>query len=92
MPASRLTAADTAIVYDPWWNPAFERQAMDRAHRIGQDRPVFVHRLIAENTVESAIQRKQRRKQALADALFEGAGQGPPGLTEGDIRALFGGC
>ena len=52
-----LTAADTVIVYDPWWNPAVERQAMDRAHRIGQDRPVFVHRLIAENTVESAIQR-----------------------------------
>ena len=85
-----LTAADTVILYDPWWNPAVERQAMDRAHRIGQDKPVFVHRLIAENTVEAAIQRMQMRKQALADALFEGTGQGPLTLTEEDIHALFG--
>ena len=85
-----LTAADTVIVYDPWWNPAVERQAMDRAHRIGQDKSVFVHWLIAENTVEAAIQRMQARKQALADALFEGTGQGPLALTEGDIHALFG--
>ena len=85
-----LTAADTVIVYDPWWNPATERQAMDRAHRIGQDKPVFVHRLIAENTVEAAIQRMQARKQALADALFEGTGRGPLGLTDEDIDALFG--
>ena len=81
-----LTAADTVIVYDPWWNPAVERQAMDRAHRIGQDKPVFVHRLIAENTVEAAIQRMQARKQALADALFEGAGRGPLGLTDDGYR------
>ena len=85
-----LTAADTVIVYDPWWNPAVERQAMDRAHRIGQDKPVFVHRLIAENTVEAAIQRMQMRKQSLADALFEGTGRGPLGLTGEDIDALFG--
>ena len=85
-----LTAADTVIIYDPWWNPAVERQAMDRAHRIGQDKPVFVHRLIAENTVEAIIQRMQARKQALADALFEGTGQGPVGLTDTDISALFG--
>ena len=85
-----LTAADTVIVYDPWWNPAAERQAMDRAHRIGQDKPVFVHRLIAENTVEAGIQRMQARKQGLADALFEGTGRGPLGLTGEDINALFG--
>ncbi len=85
-----LTAADTVIVYDPWWNPAVERQAMDRAHRIGQDKPVFVHRLIAENTVEAAIQRMQARKQSLADALFEGTGKGPLALTDEDIDALFG--
>ena len=85
-----LTAADTVIVYDPWWNPATERQAMDRAHRIGQDKPVFVHRLIAENTVEASIQRMQARKQGLADALFEGTGRGPLGLTDEDIDALFG--
>ncbi len=85
-----LTAADTVIVYDPWWNPAAERQAIDRAHRIGQDKPVFVHRLIAENTVEAAIQRLQARKQALADALFKGTGRGPLGLTDEDIDVLFG--
>ncbi len=85
-----LTAADTVILYDPWWNPAVERQAMDRAHRIGQDKPVFVYRLIAENTVETAIQNMQARKQALADALFEGAGDGPLALTEEDLVQLFG--
>ncbi len=84
-----LTAADTVILYDPWWNPAVERQAMDRAHRIGQDKPVFVHRLIAENTVETAIQDMQARKQALADALFEGTGDGPLALTEADLTGLF---
>ncbi len=85
-----LTAADTVILYDPWWNPATERQAMDRAHRIGQNRPVFVHRLIAEGTVETAIQEMQARKQALADALFEGTSEGPMALTEEDLGALFG--
>ncbi len=85
-----LTAADTVIVYGPWWNPAVERQAMDRAHRIGQNKPVFVHRLIAENTVEVGIQTMQAHKQALADALFEGTGQGPLALTEKDVAALFG--
>lgn len=85
-----LTAADTVILYDPWWNPAVERQAMDRAHRIGQDKPVFVHRLIAENTVEVAIQEMQARKQALADALFEGTGEGALALSEADIDLLFG--
>ena len=84
-----LTAADTVLLYDPWWNPAVERQAMDRAHRIGQDKPVFVHKLIAEGTVEAAIQKMQARKQALADALFEGTRGGPLGLTETDIAALF---
>lgn len=84
-----LTASDTVILYDPWWNPAVERQAMDRTHRIGQDKPVFVYRLITENTVESAIAQMQVRKQALADALFEGAGEGPLSLTEQDIDALF---
>jgi superfamily II DNA or RNA helicase len=65
-----LTEADTVILYDPWWNPAVERQAMDRTHRIGQDKPVFVHRLVAAGTVEEKILAMQARKQALADALF----------------------
>ncbi len=85
-----LTAADTVILYDPWWNPAVERQAMDRAHRIGQDKPVFVYRLYSENTVETAIKVMQARKQALADALFEGTGGGALNLTEDDLAELFG--
>lgn len=84
-----LTEADTVILYDPWWNPAVERQAMDRAHRIGQTRPVFVHRLIAEGTVEAAIQQMQAKKQALADALFEEGAGGKIDLGEEDIAALF---
>ncbi|MCZ0964459.1 DEAD/DEAH box helicase [Paracoccus benzoatiresistens] len=66
-----LTEADTVILFDPWWNPAVERQAMDRAHRIGQTKPVFVHRLVAAGTVEEKILELQARKQALADALFD---------------------
>ncbi|MEO1191124.1 MAG: DEAD/DEAH box helicase [Pseudomonadota bacterium] len=84
-----LTAADTVILYDPWWNPAVERQAMDRAHRIGQDKTVFVYRLVAEGTVESAIQELQAKKQALADALFEGRDAGQIGFSEEDLAALF---
>lgn len=84
-----LTSADTVILYDPWWNPAVERQAMDRAHRIGQDKPVFVYRMIAETSVETAIQEMQHKKQALADALFEGTGDGPLALTEEDLTLLF---
>ena len=84
-----LTAADTVILYDPWWNPAVERQAMDRAHRIGQDKAVFVYRLVAEGTVEAAIQELQAKKLALADALFEESGAGPLALTENDLSALF---
>ncbi len=85
-----LTAADTVILYDPWWNPAVERQAMDRAHRIGQDKPVFVYRLYSENTVETAIKAMQAQKQALADALFEGTGGGALTLTEDDLANMFG--
>ncbi len=68
-----LTAADTVIHYDPWWNPAVERQATDRAHRIGQDKPVFVYKLVAAGTVEEKILDLQSRKAAIADALFESA-------------------
>jgi hypothetical protein len=84
-----LTEADTVILYDPWWNPAVERQAMDRAHRIGQTKPVFVHRLVAAGTVEERILAMQARKQALADALFEGEGQAAGLLDEATLRDLF---
>ena len=66
-----LTAADTVIHYDPWWNPAVERQATDRAHRIGQHKPVFVYKLIAAGTVEERILEMQERKAALAAGLFD---------------------
>ncbi len=69
-----LTAADTVIHYDPWWNPAAEAQASDRAHRIGQDKPVFVFRLITAGTVEERIEELKARKAELADAVLEGGG------------------
>lgn len=65
-----LTEADTVIHYDPWWNPAVERQATDRAYRIGQEKPVFVHKLICQDTVEEKIHTLQQKKGDLADALL----------------------
>ena len=65
-----LTAADTVIHFDPWWNPAVENQATDRAHRIGQDKPVFVYKLIIENSIEEKIQKIQQNKAELAKALL----------------------
>jgi superfamily II DNA or RNA helicase len=68
-----LTAADTVIHYDPWWNPATEAQATDRAYRIGQKNPVFVHKLICQGTVEERIHQLQQKKSQLADALLADA-------------------
>ena len=68
-----LTAADYVIHLDPWWNPAVEDQASDRAYRIGQERPVTVYRLVAKNTIEEKILRLHDSKRSLADALLEGA-------------------
>ena len=88
-----LTAADTVIHYDPWWNPAAEDQATDRTHRIGQDQPVFVHRLICTDTVEERIQRLQAEKGALAAGLYgEGRDGGEqPLLSENDLELLLDG-
>tara|TARA_R110002050_G_scaffold9504_1_gene33005 strand:+ start:147193 stop:150456 length:3264 start_codon:yes stop_codon:yes gene_type:complete len=83
-----LTAADTVIHYDPWWNPAVEAQATDRAHRIGQKNKVFVYKMIVAGTVEEKINALQQKKKALADALFGSAKQTEK-LTEQDIQALF---
>ncbi|CAK9883760.1 MAG: RNA polymerase-associated protein RapA [Candidatus Erwinia impunctatus] len=66
-----LTRADTVILYDPWWNPAVENQAVDRAYRIGQDKPVFVYKLIAAGTIEEKILRLQEQKSALAGGILE---------------------
>ncbi|NBC49665.1 MAG: helicase SNF2 [Gammaproteobacteria bacterium] len=84
-----LTAADAVIHYDPWWNPAAERQATDRAHRIGQDKPVFVYKLLTEGTVEQRVAELQARKQALADAMLEGGGTAAKSLTPEDLDLLF---
>ncbi|MDR0726032.1 MAG: DEAD/DEAH box helicase [Prevotellaceae bacterium] len=70
-----LTAADYVIHLDPWWNPAVEDQASDRAHRFGQNRPVTVYRLVAENTIEEKIIRLHNTKRDLADSLLEGSDQ-----------------
>lgn len=85
-----LTAADTVIHYDPWWNPAVENQATDRAHRIGQTKSVFVHRLITENSIEEKMEVLKARKSALADGILSGAGASALRITEDDVQMLFG--
>ncbi|MGH8413703.1 MAG: SNF2-related protein [Gammaproteobacteria bacterium] len=84
-----LTAADTVIHYDPWWNPAVERQATDRAHRIGQDKNVFVYKLITQGTVEEKITELQARKQALADGLFGKKRTNASAITAEDLTMLL---
>ncbi|MFC5453730.1 DEAD/DEAH box helicase [Prosthecobacter fluviatilis] len=83
-----LTTADTVIHYDPWWNPAAEAQASDRAYRIGQKNPVFVHKLICENTIEERILKMQQQKAALVEGLLAGRTDKLQ-LTQADIQALF---
>lgn len=75
---------------DPWWNPAVEDQASDRAHRIGQTRPVTVYRLVAANTIEEAIVDLHAKKRALADSILDGA-EAASALTVDDMRALLAG-
>ncbi|MDP3532000.1 MAG: DEAD/DEAH box helicase, partial [Alphaproteobacteria bacterium] len=84
-----LTAADTVIHYDPWWNPAVESQATDRAHRIGQQKAVFVYKFIVSDTVEEKILHMQNHKRALASALFDEDGQAAHKLSADDIKTLF---
>jgi SNF2 family DNA or RNA helicase len=84
-----LTAADTVIHFDPWWNPAAENQASDRAHRIGQDKPVFVYRLIAAGSIEERITELQQRKASLADSILENGSASGPGFSESDLNALL---
>ena len=85
-----LTAADTVIHYDPWWNPAVENQATDRAHRIGQDKPVFVYKLIVENSIEEKIQQIQQEKAELAEALLsEEVSDGKLSLTNDVLQSLL---
>jgi SNF2 family DNA or RNA helicase len=85
-----LTAADTVIHHDPWWNPASENQATDRAWRIGQEQPVFVYKLIVRGSLEEKIQERQRRKGELASALLDAEGGLAPVLGVDDLRAILG--
>ena len=84
-----LTRADTVIHYDPWWNPAAQDQATDRAHRIGQDKPVFVHKLIVAGSVEARMLALQERKRRLADAVLGGPAQARATLGEAELEHLL---
>ena len=86
-----LTAADTVIHYDPWWNPAVTRQATDRAHRIGQDQPVFVYHLLTRDTVEDRIMALQKDKAELGERLLGEADNAPASPLDAEaVSALFG--
>ena len=85
-----LTAADVVIHYDPWWNPAVENQATDRAHRIGQSKRVFVYKFIAKDTLEEKIIELQAKKASIAGAIFDDDNQNRAGqITQEDVNALF---
>jgi hypothetical protein len=84
-----LTAADTVIHYDPWWNPAAESQATDRAWRIGQDKPVFVYKLIAKGTLEEKIQLLQQKKSDLAHSVLAEGEAHSMELTQEDLQQIF---
>ncbi|HEX4423441.1 MAG TPA: C-terminal helicase domain-containing protein, partial [Kofleriaceae bacterium] len=84
-----LVGADTVIHYDPWWNPAAQAQATDRAYRIGQTKPVFVHDLIIAGSVEERMLSLQRHKRDLADAVLEQEARPTGKLSERDIDDLL---
>ncbi len=84
-----LTAADYVFILDPWWNPAAEAQAIDRAHRIGQTRNVFAYRLICRNTVEERIVELQKEKKQLADAIISADNSLISSLTADDLQLLL---
>jgi superfamily II DNA or RNA helicase len=84
-----LMAADTVIIYDPWWNPAVESQAVDRAHRIGQNKTVSVYRLVTEESVEQKIMALKEKKSKIVDALINENGLSTVKLTKSDLESLF---
>ena len=84
-----LTEADYVFVLDPWWNPAAEAQAVDRAHRIGQDRAVMVYRLVSAGTIEEKVLALQERKRALFEQVVDGGGLTSGAITPDDLRALL---
>jgi superfamily II DNA or RNA helicase len=84
-----LMAADTVIIYDPWWNPAVESQAVDRAHRIGQSKTVSVYRLVTEDSVEQKIMALKDKKSKIVDALVNENGLSTLKLAKADLESLF---
>lgn len=84
-----LTAADTVVVFDPWWNPSVENQAVDRAHRMGQTHSVNVYRLLTRGTIEEKMQELKRKKQGMFDAVVSETGDLLQKLTWEDIKELF---
>ena len=84
-----LTAAEYVFLLDPWWNPAVEAQAIDRAHRVGQQNQVFAYRLICKGTVEEKILELQQKKRELADAILEGENTPLTDLTAEDLEMLL---
>jgi len=85
-----LTAADYCFILDPWWNPAVEAQAIDRAHRIGQTKKVFAYRLIAKDTVEEKILKLQEKKKKLADSIItSNSGNIMKELSKEDLQLLL---
>jgi SNF2 family DNA or RNA helicase len=84
-----LTAADTVIHYDPWWNPAAENQATDRAHRLGQTKAVFVYKLVVAGSIEEKILALQEKKAELAAGILAEDHEGTVKFGEDDIRALL---
>lgn len=87
-----LTAADTVIHFDPWWNPAAESQATDRAHRIGQQRPVTVYRLLTRDTVEEKVLAMQARKRRLASLVDDAGGGDAAGWSMEELQSLLSGA
>ena len=84
-----LTAADYVVLYDPWWNPAVERQAIDRTHRIGQHRAVTAYRLVTRGSVEEKIQALAARKSELSRAVVKAESAMAKSLTRDDLELLF---
>jgi superfamily II DNA or RNA helicase len=84
-----LTAADAVIHYDPWWNPAVELQAVDRAHRLGREDPIFVYKLLCDDTIEQKIEAMKFHKSDLADAMLSGTAVPLTRLSDLDVQKLF---
>ena len=84
-----LTAADTVIHVDPWWNPAVQQQATARVHRIGQDQPVFVYKLVVQGSIEDRMLELQARKSALVEGVLGADGEGAVKFNEADLRGLL---